>query len=273
MKEYLPPRVRAKLLLKKLLPISLFKVVHVIWMNTFAPFVKGQDILKHYTTVFLSKNPRAVQSGPFKGMQYVDMAIGSSYFHKLIGSYEAILHPTLEKLRHKKFNTILDIGSAEGYYLVGFGRFYNEAHLVGFEIEEKGRSLTKEMYEMNHLKNKLTLLGEATAENIVPYITEKTLLVCDCEGGEMDILDPTVSPELLTVDTYIIELHDFLRPGIQESLTQRFKHTHHITIVPFTLANPKDFPFLASITSKKDLYELRRERGWQEQNWMVLEKK
>jgi hypothetical protein len=273
MKEYLPLRVRAKLLLRKLLPKSLFSAVHAIWAHTFAHFVKGQDILKHYTAIFLSQNPRAVQAGPFKSMQYVDMAVGSSYFHKLVGSYEAVLHPTIERIRGKKFDTVLDIGSAEGYYLIGFGRFYKDAHLVGFEIEEKGRQLTEEMYTMNHLTNKLTLLGEATAKNITPYITNHTLLVCDCEGGELDILDPVTSPELLTVDMAIIELHDFIRPGIQESLTNRFKATHSVTIVPFVLADPKDFPFLASVSNKKDLYELRRERGWQEQNWMILEKK
>lgn len=273
MKDYLPLRVRAKLFLREYTPAGLFSFIHSLWTHTFAHFVKGQDILAHYTKIFLSENKKVVQAGPFKGMNYVDMAIGSSYLHKLIGSYEAILHPTIEKLRHKKFQTVLDIGSAEGYYLIGFGRFFKDSHLVGFELEEKGRLLTKEMYEMNSLSNKLTLLGEATSKNIVPYIDGKTLLICDCEGGELDILDPSVSPEILSVDAAIIELHDFLRPGIQEALTDRFKKTHTITIIPYALANPKDFPFLASIPNKKDLYELRRERGWQEQNWMILEKK
>jgi hypothetical protein len=206
-------------------------------------------------------------------MKYVDMAIGSSYLHKLIGSYEAILHPVIEGLRGRTYDSIVDIGSAEGYYLVGLGSMFPAAHLVGFEMEEKGRELSKELYAMNSLTNTLTVLGEATAENISSYITDKTLLVCDCEGGGMDILDPERNKKLLNVQTAIIELHDFIRPGIKAALTKRFEKTHTITIVPFALAEVEKFPFFRTVTNEGDLYELRRERGWQEQEWMILERR
>lgn len=251
----------------------MFNFVHFLWVKTFAYFVKGQDILLKYQKIFLSKYPKTVQAGPFKGMLYVDRAIGSSYIHKLIGSYEAVLHPYIKNLKNKNFDTILDIGSAEGYYLIGFGRMFPEAHLIGFEIEEDGRSLSDEMYKKNNLTNKITLLGKATKENVAPLITSKILLICDCEGGELDILDPKAFTDFLNIDTAIIELHDFFRHGIKESLIERFKDTHRITIIPFTLANPKEFPFFAEVTNEKDLYELRRERGCQEQEWMILEKK
>lgn len=271
--QYYPPRVRAKKFLKSLLPQKLFSLVQSVWVHTFAHFTKGQDILGKYTAIFLKHNERVVQAGPFKGMNYVSQAIGSSYLHKLIGSYEAILHPIIEKISKNNYTTILDIGSAEGYYLVGFGRMFKDAQLVGFEIEVEGRELTKEMYTLNNLSNKLTLLGEATAENISTYIEGDTLLICDCEGGELDILSVEKAPKLQEVHTAIIELHDFIRPGIKEALIKRFEKTHTITIIPFELANPELFPFFRTVSSKEDLYELRRERGWQEQEWMILEKK
>ena len=273
MSPYLPIRVRAKIFLKKLLPMKLFEIVRMLWLNSFAHFVKGQDVLLKYEKIFLSRYPRVVQAGPFKGMQYVDKAVGSSYIHKLIGSYEAILHPCIQTLGGKNFDTILDIGSAEGYYLIGFGRMFKEAHLIGFEIEEIGQELSKKMYSQNNLTNKLTLFGEATGENVAPLITDKTLLICDCEGGEVDILNPDLFPQYKKIDTAIVELHDFMRPGIKEALTSRFKDTHAITIIPFKLAEPNDFPFFKEISNKKDLYEVRRERGDQEQEWMILERK
>jgi hypothetical protein len=273
MTTYLPFRVRSKLFLKKLLPSKIFSFVQKVWVHTFASFVRGQDILLKYTKIFLSRNPVVVQAGPFKGLQYVDKAIGSSYLHKLIGSYEAVLHPYIEAMRHKKFDTILDIGSAEGYYLIGFGSLFPEAHLIGFELEQKGRELSREMYKKNNLLNELSLFGEATKENVAPLITKNTLLICDCEGGEVDILDPQSFPSIFNFDTAIIELHDFIRPNAKEILTERFKDTHKITIVPFALADPKAFPFFTTVANEKDLYELRRERGCQDQEWMVLERK
>lgn len=273
MSEYLPFRVRAKVLLKKLLPTKIFDVVRLLWVNFFARLVKDKDVIAKYQTIFLSQFPKVVQEGPFKGMQYVDMAVGSSYLHKLIGSYEAILHPYIKSLEGKHFDTVLDIGSAEGYYLVGFGKMFKDAQLVGFELEEKGRELNRELYNINSLTNKLTLLGEATKENVTSFITKDTLLICDCEGAEVDILDPANAPQFKDVKTAIIELHDFIRPNAREILKGRFQNTHTIKIIQFALANPQDFPFLKTVTDEKDLYELRRERGCQEQEWMILERK
>lgn len=273
MAEYLPTRIHAKNFLKKLLPVRIFGMVQYVWVHIFARFIKGEDILTKYTKLFLSKYPKIVKAGPFEGMKYVDKAVGSSYLHKLIGSYEAVLHPYIKTLSGKDFDTILDIGSAEGYYLIGFGRMFPNANLIGFEIEEDGRDLSKEMYTKNDLVNKLSLFGEANSENVSPLITEKTLLICDCEGGELDILDSQNFLDFKKINIAIIELHDFIRPNIKETLVERFKETHTINIIRFALVNPNDFPFFAEVNNEKDLYELRRERGWQEQEWMILERK
>lgn len=273
MNEYVPVRVRIRRALKALLPQRLFALISSVWVQTGARFFDVQGIVERYTAEFLSKYPKVVQGGPFAGLQYVDAAVGSNYVHKLIGSYEAILHPTIERLRGRSFSTIIDVGSAEGYYLVGLGRLFPTAHLIGYEIEEVGRQLTKELYDKNRLTNQLSLYGEATAENVATTITQDTLLICDCEGAELDILDPEKFPAYRDIEVAIIELHDFIRPGIKEALLARFVTTHTATLVPFKMVNPERFPFLASIKNEQHRYELCRERGWQEQEWLVLEKK
>lgn len=270
---YIPIRVRIRLFLKKVLPHFVFSVVHTVWIHTFARLFNVQGILEKHTALFLSRYPKIVHAGPFAGMKYTDKAIGSNYLHKLIGSYESVLHQYIHSLRQKNFDTIIDIGAAEGYYLVGFGKMFPHSRLVGFEIEEEGRLLIQEMYEKNNLHNKIILEGEATVNNVAPYITDSTLLVCDCEGAEVDILNPLVEKVFTKVDTAIIELHDFIRPGIKEALTERFANTHHITVVPFRTADVSEFPFLNSITNKTEQYEILRERGWQEQEWIILERK
>lgn len=273
MPTYIPVRVRLKNKLRQLLPKSLFTFINKVWIFTFSRFFNVQDVVTKYTEEFVSKYPKVVQGGPFKGMQYVNQAVGSNYIHKLIGSYESILHSYIESLRSKHFDTIIDIGAAEGYYLVGLGIMFPDSKLVGFEIEENGRQLIREMYEKNNLNNNLVLERGADVHNVAPYISDNTLLICDCEGAEFDILNPAVEEAFTKVDTAIIELHDFIRPGIKETLTSRFSETHNIKLIPFVMANPDSFPFLASISNENEQYELRRERGWQEQEWMILERK
>ncbi len=273
MSEFIPFRVKVRKLLKALLPQQLFSFVSRLWVLCFARFFNVQGTVEKYTEQFVSTYPKVVQGGPFIGMKYVDVAVGSNYLHKLIGSYEAVLHPAIVGLQTTALDTIIDIGSAEGYYLIGLGRMFPQARLVGFELEESGRNLTEEMYRKNNLQNNLTLLGEATAENITPYITPDTFLLCDCEGAEMDILDPERNPQLKNVKQAIVELHDQFRPGITVALTKRFEATHNISFVIFAFANPHDFPYLESIKNESERYDLLRERGIQDQQWMILTRK
>jgi hypothetical protein len=86
MSQYLPIRVRAKLFAKRLLPTNTFNTVREVWIATGAKFVGDKKIIKKYTHIFLATNPMVVQGGPFKGMKYVDGAVGSSYLNKLIVS-------------------------------------------------------------------------------------------------------------------------------------------------------------------------------------------
>lgn len=273
MSQYIPARVKVRLFLRNILPKALFSLINKLWIYTFAHFFRVQDVLEKYTELFLQSNSKVVQGGPFAGLSYVDKAVGSNYLHKLVGSYEAVLHPTLAEIFQNKFDTVIDIGAAEGYYLVGLGQKFPKARLIGFETESTGRELITEMYKKNNLHNDLILEGTATTSNVVPYITGATLLICDCEGGELDILNPSAEVAFAKVQTAVIELHDFIRPRIKEALTKRFSATHHITLVPFKMANPNDFPFLKSIQNHKDQYEILRERGWQEQEWMILNRK
>lgn len=273
MKEYIPFRVRLRSHLKSVLPKAVFSIVSHLWQSTGARLYNVQNVLESYTEKFLSSYPKVVQGGPFKGLQYVDKAVGSNYLHKLIGSYEGVLHPVLNQICQKNFDTIIDIGAAEGYYLIGLGQKFAGAKLIGFETESAGRELISEMYKKNDLKNELVLKGTATATNVAPFITESTLLICDCEGGELDILNLDTEEVFRKIDTAIIELHDFIRPRIKEVLIKRFSPTHTISLVPFKMADPNEFPFLAEISNRSEQYEILRERGWQEQEWMILERR
>ena len=272
MNTAIPLRVRVRTILETILPRGIFAVVSTIWRNTGAHLYDVQGVVDAYTQRFLEQYPREVQGGPFAGMVYVEKAVGSNYLHKLIGSYEAVLHPVIREIALKNFQTIIDIGSAEGYYLAGLGRLLPNASLIGFEIEESGHQLTRELYTLNDLKNPLSLFGEATAASVASVVTPRTLVICDCEGAEFEILNPDVASKLTEVDMYIIELHDFIRPGIKEALLQRFAETHTSRLIPFKMADVTQFAFLSSIADENDRYELCRERGWQQQEWLILER-
>lgn len=271
---YLPLKVRVKLALKGILPASLFAYVLQIWRMTFSRLssANDMDIVSRYTKKFLATYGYTVIGGPFAGMSYVHQAAGSSYLIKLIGIYEEVLHPAVLNAIDRKYSTMIDIGCAEGYYLIGVGSKSKPTRLIGYDIDKQALALTRELYEKNQLTNPLLLLENCTPEDLEERIDGSTLLMCDAEGFEYEILDPSKTPSLANVETFIVELHDFVVPHVKETLISRFKETHDIAVLRFTNGNPKQYPFLMEI-HERDRYTLLRERGEQDQEWLVMERK
>jgi hypothetical protein len=49
----------------------------------------------------------------------------------------------------------------------------------------------------------------------------------DCEGCERALLEP----ERLATATILVELHDFLEPGVSDVIVERFRATHAVTLI------------------------------------------
>lgn len=232
--------------LKKIAPIFLFNTIRFIWRKTLLRlviYIRGEKNLI-YKREFLAKFGYNVIGGPFKGLRYVEESISSSYILKLIGVYEEILHGTIENIKKRNYTTIIDIGCAEGYYLIGLGLSIKNATLVGYDIEEKALSLTKKLYSINNLSNKIHLIKDCSASDLNQRIDNHTFLLCDAEGFEYEILNPIHVPSLSHVETFVIEIHDFAVPDIKETLIERFKKTHNIEVNTFKNGDPKKYPFL-----------------------------
>lgn len=269
---YLPLKVRIKLSLKKIVPSSIFELVLKIWRTTFSKLSSSSDmeIIDLYTKQFLAKYGYLVVGGPFKGMKYIPEAVGSGYLVKLVGVYEEILHEVISSIISRKYTTMIDIGCAEGYYLIGVGLKNSNIKLAGYDIDAKALELTKKLYSVNNLSNELKLIKNCTPEDLNSRIDEKTLLMCDAEGFEKEALDLEKTPALAQVQTFVVELHDFVVPNIKEILTKRFEKTHQIQTIVFKNGNPENYPFLMEIKNKKHLYTILRERG--EQEWLIMER-
>ncbi len=261
-----------KKIIKKIVPLPIFRWINKLYVKLFAHFFNKRDLLtvQRYEASFVKEYGLNVIDGPFAPMKYVHMAVGSAFLHKLAGYYEAVLHPYVNEVGKMEIKNILDIGSAEGYYTTGFGKMFTQASIVAFEMEEDGRRLIQEMYSINNLSNPIEILGEATNENILQYIRPNTLLICDCEGAEKDILSIKNLDVLKNVAYGIIELHDDFVPGCKEACISYFKDTHDIEIVKFTFADVNKFKFLKNISNKNDVSLLLKERGLQDQEWLIL---
>src|SRR5271166_5203781 len=77
-----------------------------------------------------SRTHATVQAGPFRGMRYIDQSHSSSLIPKWLGLYERELHDCIEEAIASPFQTVLDIGAAEGYYAVGLALRMHDARVI-----------------------------------------------------------------------------------------------------------------------------------------------
>lgn len=172
-----------------------------------------------------------VLSGPFKGLVYSKSACGSMLGPKLLGSYECELAGVIDSLKSRTYAVAVDVGAAEGYYAVGLLRHCPAwPRLIAFESEEHGRAAMAEMQRANGVDaRRLEVRGRCEAEGLREALaaTGHTLLICDIEGGEKELLDPAGIPALRHCDI-LVEVHDFIDLGISATLLARFGASHTI---------------------------------------------
>jgi hypothetical protein len=186
-----------------------------------------------------------VDSGPFAGMRWISGRDGGHiHIPKLLGIYERELNPYIERACVLDFSHIIDIGAAEGYYAVGMALRNHNAHVIAFEMQEQERAVVGASSKLNNVADRLEIRGKCEPEDLECALTGApwALVICDAEGYESALLDPTAVPSLHSAFV-LVELHEFVERGITEKIRERFIPTHKITHIRQQDRTIADFPF------------------------------
>ncbi len=185
-----------------------------------------------------------VQSGPFAGMQYIRVPPGYAFIPKVLGIYEQELHRLVNDLLRNGYITLINVGSAEGYYAVGFAYSDPEIRVYAFDIDPREQDHCRALVSANHLDSRVTIGGRCDCAELERLINEKTLIVMDCEGCEYDLLDLERAPSLARADM-LVEIHDYQgKQNGTDILTARFASTHEITVISSVPRRIEDYPAL-----------------------------
>lgn len=171
-----------------------------------------------------------ILGGPFAGMSFVRQVAEGCCVPKLLGCYEEELHPYVEQAILRDYPQILNIGVAEGYYAVGLARRMPSTRIYAFDTDENAQRACAAVAQSNDVAERVHIGGLFGGEDFERYAHIRTLLVCDIEGAERELLNPRAYPALRRMDI-IVELHDCLVPGLSVEIPQRFEATHDIKLV------------------------------------------
>lgn len=168
--------------------------------------------------------------GPFKGMDYGVRASEGARAARLIGVYEASLAPVIEEIVRRAYPLVIDIGSAEGYYAVGLARRMPATRVLARDESDAARRLCAELAQRNGVAGRVEIGGRIGHADLGICASQPTLVLCDIEGAEDDLLDPVQAPGLRAADI-LVEVHEAMKPGLTARLMDRFAPTHRITAI------------------------------------------
>lgn len=180
------------------------------------------------SNTIIGRDGRTVQTGPFKGMDYAVTASEGGLAPRMIGCYEAGIAPVLEQIIAAAPARIIDVGSAEGYYAVGLARRLPDTEIWARDADPKARDKCAALAQANGVAGRVRIGAEIGGTDFDICTTAPTVVICDIEGAEDEVLDPTKAPGLLAADI-LVEVHEGMKPGLLNRITARFRVTHSIT--------------------------------------------
>lgn len=199
---------------------------------------KQEAQLKRVLAAVTRNSGFVVKAGPFQGMKYVDHTSWSGLIPKLLGIYERELADVVKKLLGEHYDVIVNVGSAEGYYAIGFARDSARSKIIAYDIDPVSRELCRNMANLNGVADRVVIGEECTHATLSQVLLGRSLVICDCEGCELQLLDPEKCPALKQTDV-LLELHEFVVPGLTQALLSKFRETHNIELIPAVAAGPE----------------------------------
>lgn len=175
----------------------------------------------------IQRDGTRVQSGPFAGMDYAFATIEGAGSTRLLGCYEAALAPILEVIIARNYHVVIDVGCAEGYYAVGLARRMPQAQIIARDANPAAVQLCAKLAAANNVADRISFGGLMQHQDFDICAKQSTVVICDIEGGEADLLDPSRAKGLRSADI-LVETHDCLTPGLSTLIYNRFSATHDI---------------------------------------------
>jgi hypothetical protein len=175
---------------------------------------------------------KCVRGGPFRGLRYPGWSShGSAVFPKLLGTYEAELQGCVEEALAMMPPLVVDVGCAEGYYAVGCALRLPDSRVLAADASLPAQAMCREMAAINGVADRVETMGRIDRAGLLQFAALNSgWLICDCEGGEADLLDQEVFRALS--DWFIlVEMHEFVVPRIEERLIAEASETHDVQVI------------------------------------------
>jgi hypothetical protein len=141
--------------------------------------------------------------------------------------------------------------------------------VAAYDYNPKALALCRQLAEANHIPDGCIVYGdEVTDEVLERFCGRGTVVLAEVEGAEFELLDPGSAPRLADSDI-LVEIHDFVAPGIEMTLRDRFAGSHDIRVIESEpRCDPEVYPELCGLPRWDQLAVLLESRI--KMQWLML---
>ena len=230
------------------------------------------------TNSIIKETDNVVASGIYKGMKIGDSKWRENDLSsKLLGLYEKCVQNKIKEIQNDislKKDYLINIGSADGYHLIGLLKKGLFKQAVVFEKEKHILESLKSNVQLNNIENEIMYFHEANENFIKLNLTNLELKDCffliDIEGDEFKILT-IENLELLKNSTIIIEFHP-KNYSENEIFLNNLKKFFELEFVSKELDNLENFKFLERFSDIDRMLAANEDRTFL-QNWIFCKPK
>jgi hypothetical protein len=160
--------------------------------------------------------------------------VGSEFAPKVLGTYELEIQEIFRQLlTDPGVTSFVDVGAAEGYYAVGAACLAPRLPVFAFEIQTSAHAGIRELAEVNNARDRVTVLGEFRPLDFDDArLGGSPVVLVDIDGGEEHLIDDAFI-RLFRRASLILEIHDFVSPGLGSRMRERLHATHSIEVIPY----------------------------------------
>lgn len=244
------------------------KKVYAIINENRLIFLLQQQYIKDKKIQSVDKNIMFVTDGLFEGMQLVSQNMYAGVvLPTLTGCYESELNPIFHKIIQKKYQHIVDIGCAEGYYAVGLALKMPNTVIYAYDIEKIAQQECIKNATINGVKDRVIVNGFFSPDDFKNLSAQKSQLIfTDCEGYEKELFTTETVKYLTNIDV-LVEVHDFVDATISQQLKTVFANTHDCEIVSYIPDKERflnyKYPLIEALhLPATDKYQMYAENRW-----------
>lgn len=180
------------------------------------------------------KLPWAVSSGPFAGTVCRLTEGGDGVVAKLAGTYEMEIYPAFVAASRRSPELVVDIGSAEGFYVAGLARVCPDAKVVAYEAKTLWQERIRSVVLANGVADRCEVRGFCDKTEFHRVLGtargKRVFVLMDIEGGEFDLIDKEVL-SLLSNTELLVELHERESRVNGEALIRLLESSHKVNVI------------------------------------------